>query len=561
VERTLGLRRLLGAPLWVHAVAVALVLVVLLPVVGTSGQFSADEGAAIAQAARLERGDGWTMTHSFPEADPTGDAFAFELSTRAGDEYAPFAKHPLYPVLLAAASRAGGKAAMILLSVAGTVLAALLSARLARRIDGRVAVATLWVVGLLSPLFFDSYVVIAHTLGAACAVGVVLAVLRIRDGRRAFVVVAFAASMVGALLRTEFLFLALAVTVAVLALDRSRASWAARVLALAPVIGAGAGYVVDALSTRAIMGGASATTAAVTATTGGVIGGRVLGFVITWLLPSYSLDASAALLLVAAVAVAVATSLARNKPEERDGVRLFAAVAALAGIARLVFGAGAVPGLLVAFPVLVVALVVIRAREVDDAVVRIVTATAVLFALAVIATQYASGGSGEWGGRYFALALPVIVPVALASARPVLGTLDQTTARFALGGLLVLSLALSTLAIVTLRDQHDETEAMAAQVDATARANPTVSGGLPVVLASDGGAARFAYEVVDRTRWLTVKDTDLSAYATRLRSLGVDRLTFVTRDEDDLRELTSTYRAESATHPAGKWIVYVLRAT
>src|SRR5258708_6417117 len=82
------LARLGAAPLWAHAVALALVLVAVLPLVGTHSQFSADEGAAIAQAKLLSNGDGWTTTHPFPAADPSGEAFPIELSPRRGDSYA-----------------------------------------------------------------------------------------------------------------------------------------------------------------------------------------------------------------------------------------------------------------------------------------------------------------------------------------------------------------------------------------------------------------------------------------------------------------------------------------
>ncbi|MEY2459058.1 MAG: hypothetical protein QOG30_888, partial [Acidimicrobiaceae bacterium] len=118
-----------------HAAALALLLLVLLPIIGTTSQFSADEGAAIAQAVHLERGDGWTTGHPFAAADPDGIAFPLELSVRSGDRYAAFAKHPVYPVMLAAADRVGGRAAMVLLSIAGTIAAAVLTALLARRFD------------------------------------------------------------------------------------------------------------------------------------------------------------------------------------------------------------------------------------------------------------------------------------------------------------------------------------------------------------------------------------------------------------------------------------------
>src|SRR5690349_20478429 len=141
---TAGLRRIAQAPLAAHAAALAIVLVALLPIIGTTGQFSADEGAAIAQARQLSRGDGWTVPDSFSQADPDGSAFPYELSSHGGDRYAPFSKHPVYPALLAPADRVLGNTGMLLWSIGGTVAAAVLTALLARRLDPALAVPAFW---------------------------------------------------------------------------------------------------------------------------------------------------------------------------------------------------------------------------------------------------------------------------------------------------------------------------------------------------------------------------------------------------------------------------------
>ena len=50
-----------------------------------------------------------------------------------------------------------------------------------------------------------------------------------------------------------------------------------------------------------------------------------------------------------------------------------------------------------------------RRRVTRNPAATVATTTFVLFSLAVLATQYRDGGSGEWGGRYFLLGIPVIV--------------------------------------------------------------------------------------------------------------------------------------------------------
>ncbi|HET7721301.1 MAG TPA: hypothetical protein VFK43_15150, partial [Acidimicrobiales bacterium] len=69
-----------AAPVWAHLAALALVLIGILGVVGTSASFSADEGAAIVQARSLSDGGGWLVEHPVPEADPTGENYPLEFS-------------------------------------------------------------------------------------------------------------------------------------------------------------------------------------------------------------------------------------------------------------------------------------------------------------------------------------------------------------------------------------------------------------------------------------------------------------------------------------------------
>jgi len=217
--------RIWARPLWNHVVALAVVLVALVPVLGTGASFSADEGAAIVQARHLSRGEGWIVDHPIPEADPSGKAYPLELSAQGRDGTAPFAKHPLYALMLAGADRLGGVTAMVLLSVAGTLMAAALAAALGNRLRPGLARSSLWVVGLASPLLFDGYLVIAHTLGAAFAAGAVVCALRGIEGRgRSTVAVAGVVVCVTAatLLRNEAVFwsVGLGIVTGLLALRR-----------------------------------------------------------------------------------------------------------------------------------------------------------------------------------------------------------------------------------------------------------------------------------------------------------------------------------------------------
>jgi hypothetical protein len=556
------IRRLLDAPLAAHAAALAVLLLLLLPVIGTSSQFSADEGAAIAQAEQLARGDGWTSSHPFPEADPSGGAYPFELSSRSGDRYAPFVKHPVYPAILSGASRVAGRAGMVALSLAGTVLAAVLGALVGRRVDRALAVPALWVLGLASPLFFDGYLVIAHSIGAALAAGATLCVLvALEEPRRAWPYpVLLLAIAAGTVMRNEMALFAAALSIAVVVAGRPLRVRSA-LLCLTPLVGAAIGWLGDRMLADVIMGGPSTSTPGLSTASGGKVASKVFAFVITWLLPSYSLGPRDAVLLGAVVFGAIAASIARKRPEDRQGITVFASASAGAAVLRLLLGAGPVPGLLLAFPLLALGLVAVGRHRALPATARLCAWTFTLFSLAVLATQYGSGGSGEWGGRYFAVGLPLIVPVVLLALRDVGRALDRRTLRVALVSSAVLSLSLSAVGVVTLRSFHANVDHLVAAVDRSTGGHPASDGGAPVVLSTNGAAARFAFRSVERTRWLTVDVDDAASYASRLHDLGVGEITFVTKDEDDLAALGTAYRVVAEERPGNEWVVASLAPT
>ncbi len=218
---TAALRRAWRRPLWVHAAALAVVLVVSLLAIGPHVAFSSDEGVAVIQARMLRDGHGWLYRYPLASMDPRGDARPFEHGDLGSMGVAPYAKHPTYPLLLAGFDLIGGFWAMLGVGLAGTVAAAGLGALIVRRLDPRLDRTVLWLLGLGSPLFFDGFVVLAHTLAAAAVAGAVLAALtalgpRRTRARRAAAVAGLAAGLVVAsLLRTEAIFVGPALAVAV----------------------------------------------------------------------------------------------------------------------------------------------------------------------------------------------------------------------------------------------------------------------------------------------------------------------------------------------------------
>jgi hypothetical protein len=522
-------RRMWDLPLRAHLAALAAVLLALVPLVGTGASFSADEGAAILQARSLADGRGWVVEHPLPEADPGGRHYPLELSAKGPDGTAPFAKHPLYALLLAAADRIGGVTAMLVLSVLGTVAAAGLAAALAGHLDAALRRPALWVTGLASPLLFDGYLVIAHTLGAACAAGALVLAVRAVERRSLPAAVGVAGcTATAALVRTEAVLFAaaLAAVAAALALADRRARVPALAVGAAAAGAAIAARVVEAAWARHLVGG-TVTLSSVPRPEPGFLDGRLQSLLLTWLRPSYGGPRIVDLALLCMVAaLAVGAVVARRRPGDRAAVRLCGAVAAVSAVAALLVGpTTVVPGMLAAFPVMVAGLLLLRRRSLDLVAARLMGGTFALFALAVIATQYSTGGSGEWGGRYFALGIPAVVPVVLLAVR------DRGPALVA--GLAICSVALSAMGVLALRSTHRFTADLVASIAAAA------TGPAPVIVTTEEALPRLAWATFDRQRWLLAEPADLPELIDRLRAAGVRRFAFVTsrldRDRDHLR--------------------------
>ncbi|MDP9020290.1 MAG: hypothetical protein M3N25_05750, partial [Actinomycetota bacterium] len=157
-------RRVWAAPLWAHALVLAVALAVSAPLMAPStATFSPDEAVVLTQVRSLGDGGGWVVEHPFAEIDPEHRLYPVAGAHRGERGMAPFAKHPVYPLVLVALEAVGGTMAMVLLSVLGTVACAGLAALLAREVVGGLERPVLWAVGVGSPLLFDAYLLIAHT--------------------------------------------------------------------------------------------------------------------------------------------------------------------------------------------------------------------------------------------------------------------------------------------------------------------------------------------------------------------------------------------------------------
>lgn len=505
-------------PLWVHAVALAVALAALVPIVQNGMIGSADEGAVLAQARLLERTGQW-WTAGSPSVDPTGRWFGLDLSEQVDGRWYPYAKHPLF-VELVSAIGTGRLWVLYLVMCAGTVVAAVFAAMLAGRVSMRYRVPTMWALGLASPLFFDGYWLMAHSLAAGLAALSLWGLLRWAQDRRAtgLVVMCLAVGIV-ALLRSEGTLFGIALAGAALL---GAGSAGRRVVAAAcAVMTTGCAYVGDAAWTRRLQGGSAAQPFRIVDEQGWLIG-RVEGAWNSLLRPAVVPSTIGAVSLVAAAALVIGAAYLRFRPTER---RL--ALAALwlgAGLAvvRLVDDPSPIGGLLAACPLLAIGLLCLPKAKLADPVVRALFAVTSLHFVAVLATQYAAGGAGEWGGRFFHLILPAAVPLAvvgLFDLRDRLARLDGSTLRSALGAFGVATVAISVLAVQAHRGIREAPRRVVAEVAAQAQDDDAA-----VVMTWSAGG-RFAWRLVlDRT-FLTVADPEeLPDAANALCDAGADRV-------------------------------------
>ena len=557
------LRRAWAAPLAAHAAVLAVLLVSLVPVIGTSASYSPDEGAVVHQVRSLAAGDGWILEHPWGELDPAHRFYPLGSSSQGEDGRAPFAKHPAYPLLLTAVQALGGVAAMTVVSVLGTVAAAVVGALVAREVSGGLERPVLWAVGVGSPLVFDAYLLIAHSLGAAVVSGAVLLALRGSRHTRLAPTMAGAALLVaaGVLFRSEALLFALALGSGVAATGLAWRRWA--LVAWGPVLGlAGLAAAAGERWAQEQLLGTGAGPVAAPRVEGSFVGARVEGFLNTWLRPSAGVPDTADLaLLLAAVLVATAVAVARGRGATRLLVALSASAVGLSTYAFVADPGRIVPGLVVAFPLAVAAIGLVDRSYLEPGGRLLLSVTAGGFLAAVLATQYREGGSAEWGGRYFALAVPILAVLAVDALARRAPSLPSVARWWAGAGLVACSAVLAAGAVVALSQAHRFTDRLVARIGTTARATEPGDGDRrPVVVSAYPNIPRLAWTVLGEGRWAHApRDSGAAELAGLLDGAGVAELVLVGQDAGDLAPYLSHYALDrSRSWEMGRWDVSVL---
>ena len=546
--------------LGVHLCLLTALLVVIGLFVGPPGRYSADEGAVLIAAHSVTDGDGWLTPRPLPTVDRTGREYPLVSSDWGERGISAYAKHPAFVVVVAAGEWLAPGWGPMAVSVLGTALAALLAALLARRIDPRTAVVTLWLVGLASPLFVDSFLVMAHTLAAATAVAAVLAADAARRSSRLMAVVwavaTFLAVMVTAMLRTEGLFIGLGLACAMVVVGPVRGRPRHLVVGAAAALGSVAAFLIDRRLLSAIVGAPVADEArGVFVGAGGFVSTRVESLSLTLLHPSYRGGGGAFLLLLAMMLLAVGVyRYSRNPSEPQMPIGLLVAAGLVLVIRALALGPDGVPGLLVAFPLGWMGLVLAGRSLAADGAARVALVTTAVFAVAVAATQYAVGGGVEWGGRYFALAIPLVAPLAAGGLLAAAGRLAIPWRRPAAAGLALVVLGIALLGVRELY----ESEGMARRFYKGLGTVAAPLGSKPVVVTSAILLPRLAGQSFGDHRWLLADPERPDRLVERLRRAGIEKFVLVTGNPIGDRSLTTGGTRVSSSVIEG-WQVDVYR--
>jgi hypothetical protein len=547
-ERPSFLHRAWRLPLWAHALALAVVLAALLPVMSPRSAFTSDEGAYALQVAALENGS-WAYDYQAGRFDPAGDNFPIILSDRGpgGDShFFTYVKHPSWPLLLRGTTAAlGDTVGLHVLGLLGVLAVAVAAWLVAGELEPRLRRPAFWLAAG-SPVLVNGFAIWAHAPSASLAGLALVAAARIvRRGPTPGAVAGAAAALVGGvLLRSEGLLFAGALALALAVVCRRTVGWTRAVGVFGCLaVPAVAAAILERRWVEGIVGGPTQPLAVRQTGSSSFLDGRVRG---AWheLFQGHFSESSAALPVLAGLLLVVVLgflALRRWGPRSR---LLLAGGAVGAGL-LLVLRMSAHPhevvtGLLPAWPVAVLGVLLVRWRGAVP-VIRLLGATVALFVAAIVATQYPEGGGLEWGGRFLS---PVVVGLAVLAAAGLVRALDevprpdrrQATALVAVVGLAWAGFGLATAGALRARED--------AIVAALAR-HPG-----QVVVTTRPAYPRLAWRAGDRLAWMLTDTAGLPALVTDLRDQGVTDMVLVVPATDDLAGLDGFRSVTEEKEPA-----------
>jgi MFS family permease len=512
-------------PLWAHAAALGVVLVLLAPLSRPVDLWTADEGAVRLQVEALAEHGTWSLPRPLIELDPDGVTVPIHDAAIVGDRYVPFSKQPASPTIMAWFQAPLGRAWAIAPSLVSVIVAAYLTGRLAGRFGRGNGPLALWTVGLFSPMFLYGFTVLGHTAATAVAAGLLVAVTAAMSGSRVMWFVALAASLAGPLLRSEAVIFAGAVSaVVVVSAIRSRrrasAIWGAA-CGGAAIAGLGLN-----LFLQVLIGDDVATTVA--GGEAGFIDRVASGIFDATVRPDADATVTAVLLVFAIAVLGLLVVSLRRDPARWPVHVALAAIAVAAAVGTIWLATPIVWGIFVAMPVLVFGLASIDRRMLADPNARFLLSVSVLYAAGVFITQVEGAGGHQWGGRYLMLLLPAIVPVVVAAAVATVGSSARWSRAAAVTAVVVVALVCTGLSWRALRDVRLASSLLSETIgEALEEAGDAGDGDGPVLVSSVVQIGRQGWRHVIDNRFVMVPEDDLPGYVDEVAASPLSTLVVV----------------------------------
>lgn len=449
-----------------HSLALAALLLALLPILNNGRVAFPDEGLYTAQADALSAGS-WIRERAAPRLDKDGRWTALSNSTIVGNAEIPYARRPFYPILITPFWAVGGLTGVLISSILGTWMAATFGGLITRMIRPKSSIMALWLIGMCTPLFLYAYLAVGHSLVAGFAAVTVwtsLTCLRLPDvsSRRrttAWIALASLSVVPLTLVRTEGAIVAICLGAATIISSVSRSRRRIRVRPRSAFLAAalaGTAIVVYFINTiwahtitRLQQGDLD-----VNARHPDVMSSIWSELFKPWFGDARSASTAGVLVLVVAILAPVALRVLPRFRLLGLGILSMGAVAAISRAAEV---PDLISGLLPAAPWLVVGMLSLRRRDLVSVESRVLALASVGACAAILITSYGGGGAAEWGGRFFHVLLPIVGPLAAVGLASMSESLPRLDRKVFTGAVAVMAIGMSVAAGRALHALHDDT--------------------------------------------------------------------------------------------------------
>lgn len=524
---------------WLAAAALLVVLTALIPAMNNDSIALPDDGVYAAQAAALASGT-WSEPRPAPALDDHGRRSVVVPDFAYGDRQVPYLKHPLFPAVLGSFYRIGGFAGLLAFSVIGTWAAALAAGLMARGLDRRYGIPALLLTGLGTPILFDAYLVSGHTAAAALCGFMALGLrMSIEERRWLSLLYVLPCAALAVSLRSEGVVAVAAAALVIgfmaLRIRPMRVDWPAVGSAISVLFVAVAAYVMDTRLSDSIK--VAAGDMGIARLRGIPADRDPLGVLwVSLVRPGEFRPGSVMPGVVFAFGSTVIAAIAVKVAPRRTLVPMTLVVVSTVALTAQQFGTPwLVTGLLATFPLLPAGLILLHRGDMCRPTVVRNLGIALVSTIAITATTYSAGGAAEWGGRFYHLLIPLVVPVVVIGLHNGHTALQPRQARVMAVALILSTSLLSLLGlrfIALARHQYRTTIADTVRFVTTKPNSENGSKRKPLVVvipAMGGGMGRMFWQQDLPFDAITYEDSlNADAFIARLDRLGYSDVTVVT---------------------------------